>query len=98
MEGVNFLPHEEAVEWWTHGWLHPRLGGGGGGVNPRYLQKAHSLPLNEIAGVGSRGISQRNTEEEMGWTDASLLHHLHLPFPFSVYFLPRAYMHVCVAV
>lgn len=58
----------------------------------------HSLLLNEKAGVGSRGISQRHTEEETDWTDTSLLHHLHLPFPSSVYFLPDVlvYVYVCV--
>lgn len=84
----------------VHGW--PRLSPGRRWQrgDPRYLQKtqacpAHSLPLNENAGAASRGISQRNTEEEMDWTDASLLHHLHLPFPSRVYFLPDVHVHVC---
>lgn len=32
----------------------------------------------------------------MDWTHTSLLHHLHLPFPFSVYFRADVHRDACV--
>ena len=101
-EGSASFPYEEeeARGGVAHGWLHRCPGRRWRRGNPRYLQKTQACPATfprsgwEKAGVGSRGISQRCAEEEMDWTDTPLLHHLHLPFPSSVYFLPD--VHVCV--
>lgn len=59
------------------------VAGGGREETRGYLQKtqafpAHSLPLNE---------ESRNPEEEMDWTDALPLHHLHRPCPPSNVYL-----------
>lgn len=56
----------------------------------------HILSVNENAGVGLWLILQQNAGEEMNWTDTSLLYHLHLPFPSSVYFLQDICVFVCV--